>query len=230
MYRRIVGEDSDLYGAFRDADAGIEFFVDSLTIHFFHFIFWRCTVISELMINEQIRDKEVRLIGADGSQLGIFSAYNAQKIADEAHLDLVKISPNAVPPVCKVMDYGKYRYEQSKKEKEAKKNQKIVELKEIRLSMTIDDGDLNTKAKTAAKFLKEGNKVKVSLRMRGRQMVYVNEGIAVVLKFAELLTEVAVIEKKPVAEGRFISMVIAPVGTKATTHTKQTLNGGNKDA
>ena len=96
--------------------------------------------------------------------------------------------------------------------------------------MTIDDGDLNTKAKTAAKFLKEGNKVKVSLRMRGRQMVYVNEGIAVVLKFAELLTEVAVIEKKPVAEGRFISMVIAPVGTKATTHTKQTLNGGNKDA
>ena len=194
------------------------------------FLFSEVIIIKELQINEQIRDKEVRLIGADGSQLGIFSAYNAQKIADEAHLDLVKISPNAVPPVCKVMDYGKYRYEQSKKEKEAKKNQKIVELKEIRLSMTIDDGDLNTKAKTAAKFLKEGNKVKVSLRMRGRQMVYVNEGIAVVLKFAELLTEVAVIEKKPVAEGRFISMVIAPVGTKATTHTKQTLNGGNKDA
>ena len=194
------------------------------------FLFSEVIIIKELQINEQIRDKEVRLIGADGSQLGIFSAYNAQKIADEAHLDLVKISPNAVPPVCKVMDYGKYRYEQSKKEKEAKKNQKIVELKEIRLSMTIDDGDLNTKAKTAAKFLKEGNKGKVSLRMRGRQMVYVNEGIAVVLKFAELLTEVAVIEKKPVAEGRFISMVIAPVGTKATTHTKQTLNGGNKDA
>ena len=194
------------------------------------FLFSEVIIIKELQINEQIRDKEVRLIGADGSQLGIFSAYNAQKIADEAHLDLVKMSPNAVPPVCKVMDYGKYRYEQSKKEKEAKKNQKIVELKEIRLSMTIDDGDLNTKAKTAAKFLKEGNKVKVSLRMRGRQMVYVNEGIAVVLKFAELLTEVAVIEKKPVAEGRFISMVIAPVGTKATTHTKQTLNGGNKDA
>lgn len=197
---------------------------------FTFFLFSEVIIIKELQINEQIRDKEVRLIGADGSQLGIFSAYNAQKIADEAHLDLVKISPNAVPPVCKVMDYGKYRYEQSKKEKEAKKNQKIVELKEIRLSMTIDDGDLNTKAKTAAKFLKEGNKVKVSLRMRGRQMVYVNEGIAVVLKFAELLTEVAVIEKKPVAEGRFISMVIAPVGTKATTHTKQTLNGGNKDA
>lgn len=194
------------------------------------FLFSEVIIIKELQINEQIRDKEVRLIGADGSQLGIFSAYNAQKIADEAHLDLVKISPNAVPPVCKVMDYGKYRYEQSKKEKEAKKNQKIVELKEIRLSMTIDDGDLNTKAKTAAKFLKEGNKVKVSLRMRGRQMVYVNEGIAVVLKFAELLKEVAVIEKKPVAEGRFISMVIAPIGTKATTHTKQTLNGGNKDA
>lgn len=195
-----------------------------------HFLFSEVIIIKELQINEQIRDKEVRLIGADGSQLGIFSAYNAQKIADEAHLDLVKISPNAVPPVCKVMDYGKYRYEQSKKEKEAKKNQKIVELKEIRLSMTIDDGDLSTKAKTAAKFLKEGNKVKVSLRMRGRQMVYVNEGIAVVLKFAELLNEVAVIEKKPVAEGRFISMVIAPLGTKATTHTKQTLNGGNKDA
>ena len=123
------------------------------------FLFSEVIIIKELQINEQIRDKEVRLIGADGSQLGIFSAYNAQKIADEAHLDLVKISPNAVPPVCKVMDYGKYRYEQSKKEKEAKKNQKIVELKEIRLSMTIDDGDLNTKAKTAAKFLKEGNKV-----------------------------------------------------------------------
>lgn len=194
------------------------------------FLFSEVIIIKELQINEQIRDKEVRLIGADGSQLGIFSAYNAQKIADEAHLDLVKISPTATPPVCKIVDYGKYRYEQSKKEKEAKKNQKTVELKEIRLSMTIDDGDLNTKAKTAAKFLKEGDKVKISLRMRGRQMVYVNEGISVVLKFAELLGDSVAVEKKPVAEGRYITMVVAPANTKSATATKQTLNGGNKDA
>ena len=188
-------------------------------------------IIKELQINEQIRDKEVRLIGADGSQLGIFSAYNAQKIADEAHLDLVKISPNATPPVCKVMDYGKYRYEQSKKEKEAKKNQKVVELKEIRLSMTIDDGDLNTKAKNATKFIKEGNKVKVSLRMRGRQMVYVSEGIAVMAKFSDFLKDVAVVEKQPVAEGRYINMVMGPIGTKnATPNNNKQSNGGNKDA
>lgn len=194
------------------------------------FLFSEVIIIKELQINEQIRDKEVRLIGADGSQLGIFSAYNAQKIADEAHLDLVKISPTATPPVCKIVDYGKYRYEQSKREKEAKKNQKTVELKEIRLSMTIDDGDLNTKAKTAAKFLKEGDKVKISLRMRGRQMVYVNEGISVVLKFAELLGDSVAVEKKPVAEGRYITMVVAPANAKSATATKQTLNGGNKDA
>ena len=195
-----------------------------------HNFFGEDTPIKELQINEQIRDKEIRLIGADGSQLGILSAYNAQKIADEAHLDLVKISPNATPPVCKIMDYGKYRYEQSKKEKEAKKNQKIVELKEIRLSMTIDDGDLGTKAKNATKFIKEGNKVKVSLRMRGRQMVYVSEGIAVMTKFSEFLKDVAVVEKQPVAEGRYINMVMAPCGTKNTTSKQQTSNGGNKDA
>ena len=196
---------------------------------FFYFV--EVNIIKELQINEQIRDKEVRLIGADGSQLGIFSAYNAQKIADEAHLDLVKISPNATPPVCRIMDYGKYRYEQSKKEKEAKKNQKIVELKEIRLSMTIDGGDLVTKAKNATKFIKEGNKVKVSLRMRGRQMVYVSEGIAVMTRFAEILKDVAMIEKQPVAEGRYINMVMAPCSTKSATSAKQQLsNGGNKDA
>ena len=197
---------------------------------FAFFCFVEVIIIKELQINEQIRDKEVRLIGADGAQLGIFSAYNAQKIADEAHLDLVKISPNATPPVCRIMDYGKYRYEQSKKEKEAKKNQKIVELKEIRLSMTIDDGDLNTKAKNATKFIKEGNKVKVSLRMRGRQMVYVSEGIAVMAKFSEFLKDVAVVEKQPVAEGRYINMVMAPISTKNATSSKQTSNGGNKDA
>ncbi len=174
----------------------------------------------------------MRLIGADGSQLGIFSAYNAQKIADEAHLDLVKISPTANPPVCKIMDYGKYRYEQTKKEKEAKKNQKIVEIKEIRLSMTIDEGDLNTKAKNAAKFFKDGNKVKVSLRLRGRQMAYVSEGIAVTLKFAESLSDCAVIEKKPVAEGRFITMIMAPITSKqpAVSAQKTASNGGNKNA
>ena len=171
----------------------------------------------------------MRLIGADGSQLGIISAREAQRIADDAHLDLVKISPTAVPPVCKIMDYGKYRYEISKKEKEAKKNQKIVELKEIRLSMTIDAGDLTTKAKTAAKFFKEGNKIKVSLRLRGRQMAYINEGVAVTLKFAESLKDYAVIEKHPVAEGRFITMILVPVTVKNATTTKpKNLTGGGK--
>ena len=182
--------------------------------HFF--IFSEVKVIKDLQTNEQIRDREVRLIGSDGAQLGIMSARQAQQIADDAHLDLVKISPNSVPPVCKVMDYGKYRYEQNKREKEDRKNQKIVELKEIRLSMTIDEGDIATKAKNAVKFLKDGDKVKVSLRMRGRQMAFVGNGIEVANSFYEKIKDYATIEKKPLAEGRFITMVLAPVDNKNT--------------
>ena len=136
---------------------------------------WRCTTISDLMINEQIRDREVRLIGQDGEQLGIMSAREAQKIALEAELDLVKIAPTAKPPVCKIIDYGKYKYEQTRKEKEAKKKQKTVDVKEVRLSPNIDTNDLNTKVNNAKKFIQKGNKVKVTLRFRGREMAHVQQ-------------------------------------------------------
>ena len=161
------------------------------------------------MINEQIRDREVRLIGADGEQLGIVSSREAQKIADEAGLDLVKIAPNAKPPVCKVIDYGKYRYEQARKEKDAKKKQKTVELKEIRLSPNIEANDLNTKMNAAKKFLAKGNKVKITLRFRGREMAHMNSSKHILDDFAENLTDVAVVEKAPKIEGRSISMVLA---------------------
>lgn len=172
------------------------------------------TIIKELQINEQIRDKEVRLISADGTQLGVVGILKAQALAREEGIDLVKISPNAVPPVCKILDYNKFKYEQNKKEKELKRNQKIIELKEIWLSMTIDENDINTKAKAAARFLAEGNKVKVSLRMRGRQMAYQQNALEVVKKFYALLTEVAKVDKEPLAEGRNITMVISPLVNK----------------
>ena len=161
------------------------------------------------MINEQIRDREVRLIGADGEQLGIVSSREAQKIADEAGLDLVKIAPNAKPPVCKVIDYGKYRYEQARKEKDAKKKQKTVELKEIRLSPNIEANDLNTKMNAAKKFLAKGNKVKITLRFRGREMAHMNASKHILDDFAENLAEVSVVEKAPKIEGRSIGMVLA---------------------
>ena len=161
------------------------------------------------MINEQIRDKEVRLIGADGEQLGIVSAKEAQKIAEEAGLDLVKIAPTAKPPVCKVIDYGKYRYELARKEKDARKNQKIVELKEIRLSPNIEANDLNTKMNAAKKFLQKGNKVKITLRFRGREMAHMNQSKHILDDFAQSLADVAVVEKAPKVEGRSIGMVLA---------------------
>ena len=161
------------------------------------------------MINEQIRDKEVRLVGADGEQLGIVSSKEAQKIADEAGLDLVKIAPNAKPPVCKVIDYGKYRYERARKEKDAKKKQKTVELKEIRLSPNIEANDLNTKVNAAKKFLAKGNKVKITLRFRGREMAHMNSSKHILDDFAESLADVAVVEKAPKVEGRSIGMVLA---------------------
>ena len=161
------------------------------------------------MINEQIRDKEVRLIGADGEQLGIVSSREAQKIADEAGLDLVKIAPNAKPPVCKVIDYGKYRYELARKEKDAKKKQKTVELKEIRLSPNIEANDLNTKTNAARKFLAKGNKVKITLRFRGREMAHMNSSKHILDDFAEALSDIAVVEEAPKVEGRSIGMVLA---------------------
>lgn len=186
----------------------LEFYVDSLiTIHFFNY--HGGVIISDLMINGQIRDKEVRLIANDGEQLGVMSAREAQKLADEAGLDLVKISPKAKPPVCKIIDYGKYRYEMARKEKEARKKQKVVELKEIRLSPNIDSNDLNTKMNAAKKFLSKGDKVKITLRFRGREMAHMNASKHILDDFAESLAEVAVVEKAPKVEGRSISMVLA---------------------
>ncbi len=180
--------------------------VDSLPIHFFY---WRYGTISELMINEQIRDREVRLVGPDGEQIGVVSSREAQKIADDAGLDLVKIAPNAKPPVCKVIDYGKYRYELARKEKDAKKKQKTVELKEIRLSPNIDTNDLNTKMNAARKFLSKGNKVKVTLRFRGREMAHMNSSKHILDDIAESLSDIAVVEKAPKVEGRSIGLVLA---------------------
>ena len=187
--------------------------VDSLPIHFFfeqnQIIIWRYKTISELMINEQIKDKEVRLIGPDGEQLGIVSSREALKRAEEAELDLVKIAPKAKPPVCKIIDYGKYRYELARKEKEAKKKQKTVEVKEIRLSPNIEANDLNTKMNSALKFLAKGNKVKITLRFRGREMAHMNSSKHILDDIAKELEEVAVVEKAPKVEGRSVSMVLA---------------------
>ncbi|MCQ2553749.1 MAG: translation initiation factor IF-3 [Clostridia bacterium] len=160
------------------------------------------------MINEQIRDKEIRLIGEDGEQLGIMSARDAQKLADEAGLDLVKIAPTAKPPVCKIVDYGKYRYEQARKEKENKKKQKTIEIKEIRLSPNIDTNDLNTKINAAKKFITKGDKVKVTLRFRGREMAHMNASKHILDDFAQALEEVANVEKPAKVEGRSMTMVL----------------------
>ena len=160
------------------------------------------------MINEQIRDREVRLIGENGEQLGIMSVREAMKLAEEAELDLVKIAPTAKPPVCKIIDYGKYRYELARKEKEARKKQKVVELKEIRLSPNIDSNDLNTKMNAAKKFLSKGDKVKITLRFRGREMAHVQQSKHILDDFAEMLKDVAAIEKPAKLEGRSISMVL----------------------
>ncbi|MCI8785522.1 MAG: translation initiation factor IF-3 [Eubacterium sp.] len=160
------------------------------------------------MINEQIRDREIRLIGVNGEQLGIMSAREAMKKAEEAELDLVKIAPTAKPPVCKIIDYGKYRYELARKEKEAKKKQKVVEVKEIRMSPNIESNDLNTKMNATKKFLEKGNKVKITLRFRGREMAHMQSSRHILDDFAKNLADVAVIEKAPKVEGRSISMVL----------------------
>ena len=161
------------------------------------------------MVNEQIRDKEVRLIGANGEQLGIVSAREAQKLASEAEMDLVKVAPMAKPPVCKIIDYGKFRYEQARKEKEARKKQKIIEIKEVRLSPNIDSNDLNTKISAARKFIQKGNKVKVTLRFRGREMSHMNNSRHILEDFAGQLSDIAVVDKPSKVEGRSLVMFLS---------------------
>ena len=174
-----------------------------------YIIIWRCTTISELMINERIRDREVRLVSESGEQLGIMSSREALKLAREVDLDLVKIAPNAKPPVCKIIDYGKYRYELARKEKEAKKKQKTMEVKEVRLSPNIDTNDLNTKANQARKFITKGDKVKVTLRFRGREMAHVNYSKQILDSFYERLEDIAVVDKNPKMEGRSMVMFLS---------------------
>ncbi len=185
---------------------GIRFFV----------VYLEVLTIAKLdhQLNEEIRDKELRVIGPDGAQLGIMSAAQANALAEEQEMDLVKISPNAVPPVCKIMDYSKFCFDQKKREKEAKKNQKVVEIKEIRMSPSIDTNDLNTKVKNAQKFLKDGNRVKVSVRFRGREMAHTNLGEKLLMDFAQACSELATMEKNPKLEGRFMAMFLAPKNSK----------------
>ncbi len=161
------------------------------------------------MINEQIRDKEVRVIGEDGEQLGIMSAKEALKLAKEAELDLIKIAPTAKPPVCKIVDYGKYRYEQMRKEKEAKKKQKTIDIKEIRFSPNIDTNDLKTKMNQARKFLSKGDKVKVSIRFRGRELAHMEIGTEILNNFAAQMEDIAIVEKPAKVEGRSMVMFLA---------------------
>ena len=176
----------------------------------------RCVTIAsnsksnELEINEQIRDKEIRLIGADGAQMGIMSPRDALKMAIDKDLDLVKVAPQAKPPVCKIMDYGKARFEQIKREKEQRRNQTVVETKEIRLSSTIDTHDMEVKAKACVKFLKSGNKVKASIRFRGRQISHGSVGLDVMNAFYEMVRDYAVIERPAKQEGRNMAMILAP--------------------
>ncbi|MCQ2495428.1 MAG: translation initiation factor IF-3 [Lachnospiraceae bacterium] len=170
---------------------------------------WRCRTISDYFINEQIRDKEIRLIGENGEQLGIMSAKDALVKAQEAELDLIKIAPTAKPPVCKIADYSKFLYELKRKQKEAKKNQKVTEVKEIRLTPNIDENDLNTKANQARKFLQHGDKVKVSLKFRGREMAHMNLGKEILDGFADKLTDCATIEKEAKLEGRSMFMFLS---------------------
>ncbi len=180
---------------------------------------WRCVNIGtkdtkEMQLNEEIRDKEIRVVTDDGEQLGVMSAADALKIAVQRNLDLVKIAPQAKPPVCKIMDYGKYRFEQQKREKEAKKNQHQIDIKEVQLSLNIDTHDLETKAKNANKFLKQGNKVKVAIRFRGREMAHPERGLEIMAKFAEMCQENGNIEKPAKLESRTMLMFLAAKPTK----------------
>ena len=164
----------------------------------------------DMMINEEIRDKEIRLIGQDGEQLGIMSARQALEMAEEQELDLVKIAPTAKPPVCKIMDYGKYRFEQSKREKEARKNQKVIAVKEVRLSPTIEEHDTQVRVRDCLKFLANGDKVKVSIRFRGRMITHSEVGLDVMNEFYERVKDHANMDRKPSTEGRTMTMMLSP--------------------
>ena len=168
------------------------------------------SIISDLMINEQIRDKEVRLVSEDGEQLGVMSAKEAMRLAREANLDLVKIAPQAKPPVCKIMDYGKHKFELAKREKENRKNQKVVAVKEVRLSSNIDEHDFNTKVKAGIKFLQNGDKVKVSVRFRGREITHSSLGRDMLMKFKDAIEEYGSVDKGIKMEGRNMAMFITP--------------------
>ena len=178
--------------------------------------FWGCLNISakELQINEEIRDKELRVISNDGEQLGIMSASEALRLAEERDLDLVKISPQAKPPVCKIMDYGKYRFDMAKREKEARKNQRVVDIKEVRLSVNIDTHDFDTKVGHAKRFIAGGDKVKVSIRFRGREMAHTNLGSEIMERFAQACADTAAVEKAAKLEGRQMLMFLAPKPNK----------------
>ena len=193
-------------------------FLSALVFAIFYLTLWRCSTIGKkennTQINEEIRDKELRVIGSDGQQLGIMSAKDALNLAEQKNLDLVKIAPQATPPVCKIMDYGKYRFEQAKREKEARKNQHTVDIKEVRLSLNIDTHDFNTKLNNALKFIKHGDKVKVSIRFRGREMGHPEIGLDTMKRFAEACSEFAVVEKPAKLEGRNMLMFLAPKPNK----------------
>lgn len=192
------------------------FLVDRTSIHFFYcyIILGRCSAITDLMINEQIRDKEIRLIDEEGNQLGIVSSREAQKIADERKLDLVKIAPTAKPPVCRIMDYGKYKFDQAKKEKEARKKQKTVDVKELRLSPSIDTHDIQVKVKKAIEFLKNGDKVKVSIRFRGREIGHSKTATVILENFAKDISEYGIVDKPPKMEAKSLVMFLAPKSSK----------------
>ena len=187
----------------------------SVRIYYFK-VLWRRLPISkkDIQINEEIHDKELRIIGSDGQQLGIMSAKDALNLAEQKNLDLVKIAPQSNPPVCKIMDYGKYRFEQAKREKEARKNQRVVDIKEVRLSLNIDTHDFNTKLNNALKFIKHGDKVKVSIRFRGREMGHPEIGLETMKRFADACSETAVVEKPAKLEGRNMLMFLAPKNNK----------------
>ena len=172
------------------------------------------------MINEEIRDREVRVIDQNGEQLGVMATAAALSLAEERQLDLVKIAPGAHPPVCKLMDYGKYRFEQSKRDREIRKNQKVITVKEVRLSATIDTHDIEVKSRMAQKFLSEGNKVKVSIRFRGRQITHAEIGTDVMEAFAKAVADVGVVERKPATEGRNMTMIVAPRESTAAKPAK----------
>lgn len=175
---------------------------------------WRCIHINEPMINEEIRDREVRLISADGEQLGVMPTRQALEMAEQAGLDLVKIAANAQPPVCKLMDYDKHRYEQSKRERDLRKNQRIVTLKEVQLSATIEENDVQTKFRNAVKFLQDGDKVKVSIRFRGRQIAHADIGMKIMEDFAKRIEEYGTVERRPMLEGRHMIMILGPKAEK----------------